>query len=270
MNVVEDLENTLVLSCVLSRIVNGTGHLYVQIFALEHLAFYNPLKQPVSRQLDISVIQIKTLKEHADFLFTVVQIALNTTAREKHILLQFVGCNTTAFNHNLLALLREIRVATVLHAIARMISAGALGSVVAFFISLINHAVLHDKATSHANKSTLSLLLDECVDIEAVKTPVLHDVQLCLHRLVVHGINFTLNHFTLVRLLLFLGKKGSPRVSNFDDWHEYFLGIVAGVVLNWDNLTNNIRSGKTTFFGLLCSTLTSNSNLETFRHFFNC
>ena len=266
------------LSCVLSRIVNGTGHLYVQTFSLEHLAFYNPLKQPVSRQFDVSVIQIETLKKHADFLFTAVQIALNTTAREKHIPLQFVGCNTAAFNHNLLALLREIRVATVLHAIARMISAGALGSVVAFFISLINHAVLHDKATSHANKSTLSLLFDQCVDIEAVKTPVLHDVQLRLHRLVLHGLIFTLNHFTLVRLLS-LGKKSSPRVNNFDDWHEYFLrlvarvvlflGIVAGVVLNWHNLTNNIRSGKAIFLSLLFCTLTSNFDLETFRHFFN-
>ena len=252
------------LSCVLSRVVNGTGHLYVQIFALEHLVFHNPLKQPVSGQLDISVIQIETLKEHADFLFTAVQIALNTTAREKHILLQFVGCNTTARNHNLLVLLW---VATVLHAIARMISAGALGSVVAFFISLINHAVLHDEATSHANKSTLSLLLDQCVDIAAVKTPVMLEVQMCLIRLIVHGLNFTLDHLTLVRLLC-LGKKSSPRINNFDDWHEYFLGLV-GVVLNWDNLTNNIRSGKTSFFGLLDCTLTSNFDLETFRHFLN-
>ena len=254
------------LSSVLSRIVNGTGHFYVQIFALEHLVFHNPLKQPVSRQLDISVIQIETLKEHADFLFTAVQIALNITAREKHILLQFVGCNASALNHNLLALLRQKRVATVLHAIARMISAGALGSVVAFFISLINHAVLHDEATSHANKSTLSLLLDQCVDIEAVKTPILLDVQKCPHRRLVHGLNFTLDHLTLVRLLS-LGKKSSPRVNNFDDWHEYFLGVV-GVVL-WNNLTNNIRSGKITFFGLLDCTLTSNFDFEIFGHFFN-
>ena len=255
------------LSCVLSRIVNGTGHLYVQIFALEHLAFHNPLKQPVSRQLDISVIQIETLKEHANFLFTAVEIALCTTAREEQVLLQFVGCNTAAFNHNLLVLLRQIRVATVLHAIARMISAGALGSVVTFFISLINHAVLHDKSASRADKSTLSLLLDQCVDIEAVKTPVLLDDRMCPHRIIVHGLNFTLDHLTLVRLLS-LGKKSSPRVNNFDDWHEYFLGVV-GVVLNWDNLTNSITCGKTTFFSLLECTLTSNFNLETFRHIFN-
>ena len=83
----------------MSCVVHGACNLILKAFALQHAAFLNPLEEFLGSHQDISVAEMETFGEEADFLESDLEDVLCHGLLDHVIGLKLVGCFAIALNH---------------------------------------------------------------------------------------------------------------------------------------------------------------------------
>lgn len=94
-NVIEDLGDTQVLLGVLCRVVHGSSNLILNVFAFEYAVFLNPFEEFLGSHQYISVTQVETFGQHANFLLSQRKNVVGHGPLDHVVVSKFVGLLTT-------------------------------------------------------------------------------------------------------------------------------------------------------------------------------